>query len=337
MTHEPAILATGAYLPSRRVSSTELVERVIMPGRRALPGALLERQLGVRERRYATDTEYSSTLAIHAGADALARAGLPASELDLILCASASYDFPEPATANVIQEGLGARCRVLDVRNACMSALDALDIAAEFVRTGRASAVLVAAGEKLSPFIKFDLSGELEVMPWLSGLTLGDAGAAWVVGRRRPGAGRLLAAKFCSEGTGWSDAMIEAGGTRAPREVPAMYFRSDSPKLYERAQRLLPGLISEVLDAAGWHLGQIDWVVPHQVSPRLVSHLAQSTGVHIDRCVQTLQEFGNTAAASIPLALHWLAEKQGSGLLGRVLLVGGGAGFSAGAVAVEFK
>ena len=325
------ITGTGRYLPDD-VWTSEMVEARVNEhsGDWRIPNGVIRLATGVVERRYAPDGVASSELATWAGARALADAGIEPVDIDLLIFASASHDVAEPATANMVQAELGCvRAAVMDVKNACNSFLNGLDVAQAFIETGRATRVLVAAGERLSPTIKWDI-GSSEALPTrLAALTLGDAGAACVVEASVDPERGLRPGAFESDGRHWELSTVLGGGSRYGAAPEQMYFECRSTKLQQLATARIPQLVNDVLLKLDWDLDEVALVVPHQVTTSVIERVVSLLGYPLERCMITLDRFGNTAAASIPVALD-LALEEGRATTGdKVLLVGGAAGFSA--------
>jgi 3-oxoacyl-(acyl-carrier-protein) synthase III len=324
------IAAVGRYLPVDTVSSAEVEHRVShRSGNVHLPIGTLELLTGVASRHYARDDEASSDLAVQAARRAIEAAAVDPGEIDLLIFAAASHDVAEPATANIVQAKLGCgAASVLDVKNACNSFLNALDIAAAYVESGRFRCVLIASGEKLSPTICWELDDRRALRTRLPALTLGDgAGSCVVVGGQSTGS-RILKGGFTSDGSAWRASTVLSGGTLMWGDVTHRFFECNSAQLERLACEHLPPLVTQVLSQVGWSLNDLDLIVPHQVSLGVIERICSAVGIDSDRCVVTLRDFGNMAAASIPVALS-VANDDGRLSRGmRVLLVGGAAGFS---------
>lgn len=325
----------GAALPERRVTSEELQGVIARAGGFRLPPGLLARATGVRSRHWRLPGQQASELAAAAGRCALADAGLAAGDIDTVIFAAASQDMAEPATANLVQERLGctdARC--FDVKNACCSFLNGLEVAQMLVETGRAERVLVAAGEVVSPVVDCAVTSAADLAGKLAALTLGDAGGAMVVVAAHPGdVGVLHRGAFVSDGRHWRASAILGGGSRGWGRRPTL--ECDGTALLQLAARHLPTVVDRALSAAGWDRDDVDLVVPHQVSQPMIDALGALLGFAPEAVVSTVADTGNTAAASIPLAL---AGARRDGLVPpgtRVLLLAGAGGFAAGCVPLE--
>ena len=331
------VAGAGRYLPERIVQSEWIEDRLGLLKRFGLPYGFIEKLTGVRERRYASVGETSSDLAARASEIALQRAGVTAPDVDTIIFAAASHDISEPATANLLQQKLGVpNAHVFDVKNACNSFLNALDLADALIRMERARVVLIASGEVLSSTVNWRLETLEQLELGFAALTLGDGAAAVVLATsENPNELRgLRARRFFSDGSAWELATIKFGGTLCPRDLSQSYFESRSAELQQLALKHMPPVIRQALADVGWLPEDVDLVVPHQVSLRIIQKMSRMVDLPLEKCMITLPRYGNTAAASIPIALCEAIEsgqvREGS----RLLLVGGASGFSAGVLAL---
>lgn len=333
-TNQNAAIITGLghYLPETIVSSRQVEERVRSDGPSLSPG-MIQRLTGVSFRHYAKTAEASSDMAARAGLKALQNARMNPLSVDVLIFASASHDVAEPATANIVQEKTGCwAAHVLDVKNACNSFLNALDIAASLIESGRNRRILITSGEVLSPVINWDVNGAEDMKRKFAALTLGDGGGACVI-EASPDSGRgILAGEFFSNGGEWRLSTVLSGGTLLKNDTSRLYFDCRTDQLQSLVLKHLPPLISKVLDKVEWNLNDVKLVVPHQVSLPITLKLCDMFGYSLDRCAITLDSSGNMAAASIPVALSIAFENGRVGPGDKVLLIGAAAGFSAGVI-----
>jgi 3-oxoacyl-(acyl-carrier-protein) synthase III len=328
-----SVAGLGVYLPETRVSSAQIAERVRMTTGFALPPQCIERMTGIQERRHVVNGQHPSDLACEAGRRALADADLTPADVDTVIFASATQDLAEPATANLLQEKLGIpHVRVFDVKNACNSLLTATDLADSLIRTRKAQVVLVAAGEVCSYFIDYRVRSSADLQSLFSGLTLGDAGGALVVREAREPHHGICYSGFRSFGEHWNLSVVMGGGTLHGRDPEATYLHCRGRDLFEVAVSCVVPEIQAALDALGWTADDVDVVAAHQVALPIVHAIASQCGFDPERCAFSLPYAGNTAAASIPLALDH-ARRAGRLNAGtKVLCVGGASGFSVGVV-----
>lgn len=328
------ISGVGHWVPATRVTSQEVEKRVNQESSPfQLQSGLVKLATGVAERRYAQPPLSSADLAANAAIQALRDSEIDPAEVELLIFASASSAMLEPATANLVQDLVRCtRARVFDLKNACNSFVDALDIAQTLVEARRYRRVLVAAGEVCSPTIKWQIGDRAEMTRRLAGLTLGDAGGACVVDWSEDAKHCLLAGEFLSDGSLWRLSVVMSGGTMLRHDLSRLHLDCDSIALIRASYELVPGAIRKVLEHVGWTTDDVSIVVPHQVSDAAIDGICDSVGIDPGRCTRTLRQYGNTAAASIPLGLS-LAKQSGRLQRGdRVLVVGASAGFSVGVI-----
>lgn len=326
------VIGAGHQVPDRTVSSTEVEERVRQTNPRlAFPPGSVELISGVRERRHADPGTVSSDLAAGAALAALADADADPLSVDLLIYASASHDVSEPATAAIVQHKTGCRnATFVDVKNACNSFLNGLDFAAATIATGRARRVLVTAGEVISPTINWQIDNVADLQRKFAALTIGDAGGALLLEASDDPDRGLLPGRFVSDGSQWELSTVLFGGTLMGRDTSRWYFECRSTELQKLALDTLPPLLAKTIGEVGWSAEELAFVVPHQVSRSIVQSLCDALGYPLDHCLVTLDRYGNTAAASIPLALS-LAAAEGRTRRGdKLLLICGAAGFTAG-------
>ena len=334
MPMRSAIVSVGSALPDQTIAAADIAKRIYEATGFEMGNGLVERITGVRTRRYRADDEQSSDFASRAGQQALERAELPADQLDLVIFSACTQDITEPATANIVQEKIGAvNAQVMDVKNACNSFLNGLDVADSHIRAGKSKRALVVSGETLSLGIDWNVQNFDDLKTRIAGLTLGDAGAAALLQAVPEEQGRgILATRFRSYGDKWRLATVLGGGSMYQMDDRYACFRSESRNLRDAAYSFIPEAVEEVLGKIGWKASEVDLVCGHQVTEELVYGLSERCGLPAESNSVTIKDFGNTAAASIPLCLARAYDdgriEQGT----RILLVGGAAGFSVGVI-----
>lgn len=322
------ILGVGHYVPDRIVTSAEIEHGLALNERFGVPQGFIERMTGVSERRWADKGTTNSGLAARAALAAMDNAGVVARDIDCIIFAACGQDVAEPATANMVQERLGARrAHVFDVKNACNSWVNALDVMDSLVAAGKVKCGLVASGEFASYYIDKDINSADELQSKISGLTLGDAGAAAIVAPATDERG-ILSSVFHSDGRQWPLAVVKSGGTMYGWDTPK--FHSLSARLLAVAAKELPSVIWSASRKLGWNPRDVEVIVPHQVSSGFARKMCGLMGVPVERCIITLDHFGNCGAASVPLALSRGAADGRVKSGDRVALLAAAAGFSAG-------
>jgi 3-oxoacyl-[acyl-carrier-protein] synthase-3 len=332
MTQQLAVKIAGLgwYLPARRVTSAELTTRFNAP-----PGAI-ERTTGVAERRYAGD-ETAAGMGAAAARMALEHAGLRSADLDAIIGASSAPQQSIPCTAALVQRELGApegRSLCFDINATCLSFLVALQTAAQYIAAGIYRHILIYSSEIASP--------SLNPRQWESAALFGDAAAAAVLTRSAPGEpSTIWHAQFATYSSGADLTQCLGGGTlhhpNDPRTTPEMnMFQMQGLAVFRQAVRIMRPFVDQFFTTLGWQREQVDTVVPHQASRHGIEQLRERLGFRDQQVFSNLRLRGNCVAASIPLAL---AEAVHGGRIqrsDRVVLLGTGAGLTAGALALTF-
>ena len=337
----PGCFMIGAdyYVPDHVVPSAEIERRAGL-SKLGLREGTLEAGTGIKTRRFAAPDEHPSTLATTAAQRLLDRLGMDKSEVGALLFAANTLDEIEPITAMRVHESLGLRKDVFvaDVRDACNSALKAMILASGLIRSGMVPNVLVAVGERLHDGIFLDVQSKGELMTrYLSGLTLGDAGAAVMLSSQRTSRCYEVVHQSWEVDSSKRDlAKIEGGGTRWLSDPSKFYFISNAKKLCQVAVEKLPAMIRKATGELGWDISSTG-VIPHQVSKGVITKIAKISGIPFKNLMITLDRFGNTGAATIPMALALAFENGFATTFRRILLVGGAAGFSGAVLALEFS
>jgi 3-oxoacyl-[acyl-carrier-protein] synthase-3 len=332
------IIGADYYVPAHEVSSKEIEQQAGLLTLGLGPGTL-EEATGVRSRRFAAADEHPSTLASHACSRLLDRLGFGPDRVSALLFAANTMDETEPITAIRVHEALGLAkgTFVADVRDACNSALKAMILGSGLIRSGIVPNVLIAVGERLHDGIYMKIRSKRELVTrYLAGLTLGDAGAAILLSAEStPRCLRMIHQQWEVDSSHRSLAKIEAGGTRHLTDPERIYFVSNAKRLCQVAVDRLPTMIQEVCAKLGWDRSSIG-IIPHQVSKGVTRMIANLAGIPLKNLMITLDRFGNTGAATIPMALALALDTGFTSTFRRILLVGGAAGFSAAVLAVEF-
>lgn len=312
------ILGTGSYVPDHVLTNAELEQMV------ETSDAWIVERTGIRERRIVKPGQPCSDLATRAGRHALAAAGLSPMDVDLILVATCTGDSPLPSTACVVQHNLGAvRAAACDVAAACCGFLYALAIADAYVRTG-SRAVLVIGAEVMSA-----------ITDWSDRNTcvlFGDGAGAVVVGPERGDSG-ILSIRLRANGHLAGMIEVPGGGSRYPagertisEKLP--YIKMRGNETFKIAVKTMEDAVREVLAATGFSLDQVDLFIPHQANVRILKAVGQRLGLPMEKTVINLDRFGNTSAASIPLAMDEAARDGRLRTGDLVLLAAFGAGLT---------
>jgi len=288
------VTGTGAYLPERRLTNQEL-ERMVETSDRWI----VERT-GIRERRIAAPEEATSDLAAAAGRQALAASGVAASSVELIIVATATPDMLFPSTACLVQEQLGAKqAFAFDLSAACTGFLYALAVADQYIRAGTYRTILVIGAEVLS-----------RMVDWTDRTTcilFGD-GAGAVVLQADRGTRGILSTHMHSDGALWDLIHIPGGGSRRPPSAQTLADRMNFVKMkgsetFRVAVRALEDVAREAVAANGLTPEDLALIIPHQANLRILQAVAERLAVPAEKVIINVDRYGNTSAASIPIAL----------------------------------
>jgi 3-oxoacyl-[acyl-carrier-protein] synthase-3 len=314
----------GSYLPERVVTNEELSKTV------DTTDEWIQQRTGIRQRHLAAEGEFTSHLAIKASQRALDHAGLKASDLDLIVLATATPDQTFPATATKVQAELGmTRGAAFDVQAVCAGFVYGVSVADSLIKSGMASTALVIGAETFSRILDWDDRGTC--------VLFGDgAGAIVLKGGQGTGTSAdrgILANALHSDGR-HHDILYVDGGPSSTRSTG--FLRMEGKEVFKHAVVNMAAVVAEVMEKAGLEAKDIDWLVPHQANKRIIDGTGRKLGLPPERVVVTVDKHANTSAASIPLALD-VAVKDGRIKKGDLLLLEGiGGGLSWGASLVRW-
>jgi len=322
------VAGTGSYLPELRLTNQDLVERLAKNGLETSDEWIKTRS-GISARHFAAENELTSDLAVKAAQAALESAGVTSEDLDLIILATSTPDHLGgfPSTACVVQDKLGAHtaCAAFDVQAVCAGFTYALAIADAFIRAGNYQKVLVIGGETFSRILNFQDRGTC--------VLFGD-GAGAVVLEASKEAG-ILSTALHADGS-QRDILCVPGRAGNGEVHGSPFMTMDGPAVFKLAVKVLEQVAYEALEKANLKPEQIDWLVPHQANIRIMEGTAKKMGMSMDKVIVTVDEHGNTSAASIPLALD-AGVRSGQIKRGQHLLLEGvGGGFAWGAVAIKY-
>jgi len=314
----------GSYLPARVVTNADLAKTM------DTSDEWIQQRTGIRQRHIAADGEMTSHLALKAAERALDHAGLKASDLDLIVLATATPDETFPATATRVQAALGmTKGAAFDVQAVCAGFVYGLSVADSLIKNGLASTALVIGAETFSRILDWDDRGTC--------VLFGD-GAGAVVLKAEQGTGTsadrgVLANALHSDGR-QHDILYVDGGPSSTRTTG--FLRMEGKEVFKHAVVNMAAVVGEVLAKAGFETKDIDWLVPHQANKRIIDGTGRKLGLPPERVVVTVDRHANTSAASIPLALD-AAVKDGRIKKGDLLLLEGiGGGLAWGASLVRW-
>ncbi|HEY3398299.1 MAG TPA: beta-ketoacyl-ACP synthase III [Armatimonadota bacterium] len=321
------ITGNGSYVPER-VITNRLLEKIV-----DTTDEWIVSHTGMRERRMAAPEQNTSDLGTEAAREALADAGITPDDVDLIICGTVTPDMIFPATASIIQANLGAHhCGAFDMSAGCTGFVYALAMASNCVRSGDFRHVLVINADCLT-----------RITNWTDRTTcvlFGDAAGAVVV-EPGPADTGILAYELVSMGEVRDMLTIPAGGSQQRLNTDLLARHQDrlhmnGPELFKVAVRLVPEIAERVVAKAGLALGDVDMVIMHQANQRIIDAAARRLDIAPERVVSIVEDYGNTSASSMPLAMDMM-YRQGRLQPGdNVLVVGFGAGFTLGGALVRW-
>lgn len=313
------IVGTGYYAPEKRLTNADL-ERIVETS----DEWIMERT-GIRERRIAADDVPTSEIAIRAARQALDHAGVAAEEIDLIIMATLTSDMIIPSTACLLQDRLGAKqAAAFDLSAACSGFVYGISVGAQFIRTGAYKKVLVVAAETLSKLVNWQDRNTC--------VLFGDGAGAAVLAEVEEGYG-LLGVELGSDGAGGKHLTVPASGSLHPASEETLrsglhYIHMNGNEVFRFAIKIMGEAALKSLEAAGLKPEDIDCLVPHQANIRIIKSAAKRLHLPMEKVIVNVERYGNTSAASIPIAL---AEAVESGRIKKgdiVVLVGFGAGLT---------
>jgi len=325
MTRFARISGTGSCLPPQRLTNADMVARLAAGGVETSDDWIVERT-GIRARHFVADGVYASDLAAEACRQAMEAAGVKGSEIDLIIVATSAPDMVFPSTAAILQHKLGiAGCPVFDLQAVCSGFIYALTVADAMIRTGSAHKALVVGAEVFSRLLDFK--------DRTTCVLFGDgAGAVVLEASDTPG---ILSTDIHADGK-HTGILCGPGHVSGGLVLGDPLLKMDGQAVFKLAVGVLEDTARAALAKAGKTEADIDWLIPHQANIRIMQSTAKKLKLPMDKVVVTVDQHGNTSAASIPLALDH-AVRAGQVKKGDTLLLEGvGGGFTWGAVLLEF-
>ena len=319
------ITGTGSFLPPNRLTNDALAAQLAAHGVETSDQWIAERT-GIRARHFAAADVTASDLAVEAARHALEAAGRSASDIDLIIVATSTPDMVFPSAACIVQQKLGVQgCPAFDVQAVCSGFVYALTIADSMIRTGAASKALVIGAEVFSRILDFK--------DRTTCVLFGDgAGAVVLEASDTPG---ILATELHADGR-HVGILCVPGTVSGGQILGDPLLKMDGQAVFKLAVGVLEDVARSVLAKAGKLESDIDWLIPHQANIRIMQSTAKRLKLSMDKVIVTVDQHGNTSAASIPLAFD-VAVREGKIKRGdTVMLEGVGGGFTWGAVLLDF-
>jgi len=321
------ILGTGGHVPGRVIPNSYfdyLVDDA---------DAWIHSRTGIRERRFADEGEATSDLATGAALLALENGDVDPMELDCIIVATSTPDMILPATACMVQKNIGAdNAFAFDMNAVCSSFIYGVEVADNLIRSGKYKKVLLIGADTYSKILDFDDKGSAPLF--------GDGASAVILGATASGKG-IQHTVMHSDGKGWELIQVPSSGSRKPITAESIALKENTFKMagksvFTFATDVIPRIITELADRGGVKPEEIDHIIPHQANVRIIDFISRKTGIPKEKFLLNLDRYGNTAAASVGLALD---ENRRNGVIKPgelVLMMGFGGGLSWGGVLIRF-
>ena len=327
------IAGVGVYLPSETRSAEDTERRLLEtnPDLRLASG-LIRRLTGVRHVHIRPEGWQTSDLAVAAAGDVMTDAEDPP---DLLIFASASQDLIEPATSHIVSEKLGLDCPVMDVKNACNSLLNGMQVAEALIAAGQYNRVLVASGEQPSHAVRWTLDSQAQFIRSFPGYTMSDGGAAVLLERTGDPEVGILGSRFAAHSVHWRLGTLATGGSMNPHAAGGSYFDFDGGAFHAAFRDVGFDLVNNTLGELKLGWDDLDLVAIHQVAVPYHEAIVELLGAPPDRTIVTVADHGNLASVTLPFQL---SRAQESGMVGpgsTVALVGLAGGISLGVMVIR--
>ena len=326
------ILSTGMFLPPKIVSNKDL-EKLVDTN-----DEWIYERTGIKNRRVCSEKggEYPSDMALYATQEALERAKLRPNDIDMIIFATVTPDVKLPNTACLLQQKLGItnRCIAFDIAAACSGYVYGVNIATSLIQTSAIKSALVVGSEMLST--------EVDWKDRNTCILFGDGCGVGILGRAEEGeSSKILATHLGSDGSGKEFFDSPVGGAIEPVTIRHLEegthrMRMKGREMFKTATRTLAESARAVLEKANMSLADVDWVVPHQANARIIETTAKMLGIPMKKVIMNIEHYGNTSAATVPIAFH---EAVSDGRIKRgdiVLLDAFGAGLTFGSTLLRY-
>ncbi len=318
----------GMYAPKRVLSNADL-ERVVDTS-----DEWIRSRTGIRERRIAAPNETTATMSAIAGKRAIAVAGLEPDDIDVILVATLTPDYWMPSTGALVKEAIGnSRAAAMDVAAACSGFVYSYSVADSYLRAGIFKHALVIGAETLSRYLDFSDRSTC--------ILFGDGAGAVVLSASDEDGGGMRGLEMTTDPDGAYMIWLPSGGSRSPASGGTLargehFIRMEGRETYRYATKTMATTALKAIERAGWTADQIDLFIPHQANVRIIESVAKGLGLSMDKMFVNLDRYGNTSAASVPIALAEAVDSGRVKIGDKIVLVAFGAGLTSGGIALEW-
>jgi len=322
------IIGTGSSLPDKIITNDDLAKIV------DTNDEWISVRTGIKSRRVTNAQESTSDLAIAAAVKALEAANIRANSLDLIIVATSSPDYLNfPSTACIVQEKLGAKCAAFDLSAACSGFVYALTVGSQFIDSGMYKNVLVIGADALTKFLNWEDRNTC--------VLFGDGAGAVVLQRNDKSDDGILSSYLAADGSGADILINPGGGARNPINEDIIkrkenYIQMDGKSVFRFSIKVIVEGIEKVLEKANLLKKDIDFLIPHQANIRIIDHAVAKLGLSPSQVYVNIQDYGNTSAATIPIALDEAVRKGKLKKEMIVVTIGFGAGLTWGSNVIRW-
>lgn len=299
------IIGVNTYFPDDETPVAHIEARILRESPSKVPVRAIERLTGVQRVFHRSISENASDLASKAAEKVMRGNGIHANEIDLLIFASASQDLIEPATSHIISNNLGTTCPVFDIKNACNSFLNGLQVADSFIRAGTYKTVLIVTGETPSTGIRWKCNDKADFVTSFPGYSMSDSGGAVMLQAVESNIPTgILNITMSANSEMWEIGTLGTGGSRSPRDVETTYFNMDGAALFEAFKTVGCEMLFKQISQ-----GRIDWdeyaaIGMHQVAKIYNDMLIDLLDIPKDKTIETITTYGNLASNSFPLQLE---------------------------------
>ncbi len=320
------ILGTGSYVPEKVLTNDDLSKMV------DTNDEWIRTRTGIRERRIADSSQATSDLAALAGERAIEDSGIDKSEIELVIVATMTPDHVAASSAAVVQHKLGLKAAAFDLSAACTGFVYAYSVAYSFIRAGIYKKVLVIGSEIMSSVIDWEDRGTC--------ILFGDGAGAVVLGEVE--AGGHMSIHLTADGSGASELSVPSSGSKMPVTPETIekrdnYLKMNGREIFKFAVRVFPETVEDVLNQSGITADDVDLFIPHQANIRIIESISKRFKQPMDKFYVNLDKYGNTSAATIPIALDE-AVKEGRIKKGdKIVATGFGGGLTYGSILFEWS
>ena len=320
------ILGTGSYLPEKILTNKDL-EKIVDTN-----DEWITTRTGIKERRIAADDEATSDLSYNAALRAIEDSGIDKNEIDLIIIATSTPDYQMPSTAALVQNKLGIKAAGFDLEAACTGFVYGLITGYSFINAGIYKKVLVVGADVFSRILDWEDRGTC--------ILFGDGAGAVVLGEVEDGG--YLGGDLQADGSGGSELIVPSSGSRMPLTQEVLdnkdqFVKMNGREIFKFAVKIFPETVDRSLEKANLKIDDIDLIIPHQANIRIIESISKRLNQPLEKFFVNLDKYGNTSAATIPIALDE-ASKQGRISKGdKVIMVGFGGGLTYGSCIIEWS